>query len=138
MTEQPTARRPVVVTIAVVLTYISGLSSIGLGLLVLLSRYDVTDSAAVWADSLVGAGIILLGLLIIGVASGISRGSRLSRIVLTVYVSLQLLLHVLAIIAADFDWIAGVQMTIGVFILLALWLPATSRFFRESPQIRAA
>ncbi len=44
-----------------------------IGILVLLSRYRV-DAAEVLPVSLLGAGVILFGLLTIAVASGVARG----------------------------------------------------------------
>lgn len=67
------ARRPVIVSVAVAFVYLTGLLSILLGILVLLSRYDQSSSGDILAVSLVGAAIILIGLLIIGIASGVAR-----------------------------------------------------------------
>ena len=64
-----------VVTIAVVLVYLTGVVGALIGVLVLLSRYQV-DRASVLPVSLLGAGIILFALLTFAVASGLSRGSR--------------------------------------------------------------
>jgi|TARA_Y100001947_G_scaffold157159_1_gene166840 hypothetical protein len=129
-------RRPVIVSFAVAFVYLTGLLGILLGILVLLSRYDQTGSGDVLAVSLIGAAIILVGLLIIGIASGVARGSGLSRIVLTVYLAIQVPLHVLAIAAADFDWIAAVQLALELFTLVVLWLPPTNRFFRAAAAAR--
>ncbi|WP_300591572.1 hypothetical protein, partial [Microbacterium sp.] len=106
------ARRPVIVSVAVAFVYLTGLLSILLGILVLLSRYDQSSSGDVLGVSLIGAAIILIGLLIIGIASGVARGSRLSRITLTVYLAIQVPLHALAIAASDFDWIAVAQLVL--------------------------
>lgn len=136
MTDRPAVpRRPLVVSVAVAFVYVTGLSSILVGVLVLLSRYQV-DAGEVLSVTLIGAAIILLGLLVIGIASGIARGSRLSRLVLTVYLGIQLPLHVLAIATSDWDVVAIVQVLLEAFTLVVLWLPAINRFFQESPQIR--
>lgn len=131
--ETPDAlRRPIVVSVAVAFVYVTGLVSVLLGILVLLSRYDQSSPDDVLTVSLIGAAIILLGLLIIGIASGIARGSGLSRITLTVYLAIQVPLHALAIAAADFDWIAVIQLALEIFTLVVLWLPPTNRFFRAA------
>lgn len=130
------ARRPVIVSLAVAFVYVTGMLSILLGILVLLSRYDQTGSGDILAVSLVGAAIILIGLLIIGIASGVARGSRLSRITLTVYLAIQVPLHGLAIATADFDWIAVAQLVLELFTLVVLWLPPTNRFFRAAADAR--
>ena len=56
-----------------VLVYLSGLASVAIGILILLSRYQV-ERAEVLPVSLLGAGVILFGLLTIAVASGVARG----------------------------------------------------------------
>ena len=122
-------RRPVVVTIAVVFVYISGLTNALLGILVLLSRYSV-DRGSVLMVSLVGAGIILFALLTLAVASGIARGSRLSRILVTIYLGVELPLHVITIVSSDsWDWASTALIVVDLFVLFALWLPPGSRHF---------
>lgn len=129
-------RRPLVVSIAVVFVYITGLLGILVGILVLLTRYEVEGSDNVLAVSLIGAAIILLGLLVIAIASAIARGSRLARVILTVYLAIQIPLQGLAIASAEWDWIAIIQLAASAFTLVVLWLPLTNRFFRDSPQSR--
>lgn len=125
-------RRPVIVTIAVVLVYLSAFANVALGVLVLLSRYDVAE-ADVLRVSLLGAAIILFGLLLIGMASGLARGSRLSRIFATVYLGVLLVLSVLTIATTDgWDWGSMLDVTIEVLILVALWAPPGSRHFARS------
>lgn len=128
----PAPRRrgqPLVVTIAVVLVYVSGLLSTLVGVLVLLSRYQVPDDD-VLAVSLLGAGIILLGLLTIAVASALTRGSRLARLSLSVYLVVQVGLQIVTIITTDdWDWTEIAQIVIEVLVLLAVWAPPGSRHF---------
>jgi hypothetical protein len=59
------ARRPVIVSVAVAFVYLTGLLSILLGILVLLSRYTQSSSGDVLVVSLIGAAIILVGLSLI-------------------------------------------------------------------------
>ena len=123
--------RPVVVTIAVVLVYISAFAAVLLGILVLLSRYEVASSG-VLPVSLLGAGIVLFGLLLVAVASGIARGSRLSRTLATVYLAILILLNAVTIATTDkWDWSAAAQFAVEVLIVLALWLPPGARHFRR-------
>jgi hypothetical protein len=122
-----------VVTIAVAFVYISGLSSALLGTLVLLSRYQA-DKGAVLPVSLLGAGIILFGLLTLAVASGVARGSRLSRLLVTIYLAIQLPLHVITIVSSDsWDWVATAEIVIELYVLFALWAPPGSRHFVAAP-----
>jgi len=129
-TPEAVPRRPVIVTVAVVFAYISALTSTAFGILVLLSRYQVA-AADVLPISLLGAGIILFGLLTLGVASGIARGSRLARTAATVYLVLALALHVWAIFSTDLDPTAIVLIAVDLFVIAALWLPPGVRHFRR-------
>ncbi|WP_307219320.1 hypothetical protein [Microbacterium sp. SORGH_AS_0888] len=128
MTEKH-VRRPLVVTLAVVLVTVSGLLSVGLGILILLSRYRVAESD-VLTVSLVGAGTILFGLLTLAVAGGIRRGSRLSRLLVTLYAVLELVLHVVTIVTSDtWDASSALDILLGLALLVVVWAPPGSRYF---------
>ena len=117
------------VTIAVVLVYVSALANVLLGILVLLSRYQA-DRGAVLGVSLLGAAIILFGLLLIAVASGLARGSHFSRVLATVYLGILLALNIVTISTTDgWDVNGIVQSALAVFVLVVLWAPPGSRFF---------
>lgn len=129
MSEVTAVRRPVVVTVAVVLVAVSGVLSTGLGILVMLARYDVPASD-VLTVSLIGAGVILFGLLTLAIAAGIGRGSRLSRLLLTLYLVAGLALAVVTIVTTDsWDWSAAVQIVVDVLLLGVVWLPPGRRYF---------
>lgn len=128
---QQRVRRPIAVTIAVVLVALTGAYNTALGILVLLSRYDVA-AQDVLAVSLIGAGIILFGLLTLAVASGIARGSRLSRLLVSVYIGIQLTLHVVAIVTSDaWDGLIFVQIALQIALVVVMWTPPGSRYFRS-------
>lgn len=125
--------QPILVRIAVVLVYLSGFTSVAVGILVLLSRYRV-PAAEVLTVSLLGAGIILFGLLSIAVASGVARGRRLARLILTIYLVAQFVLRGITIVSADaWDLTSLAEMALYVFIVIALWAPPGSRYFRADP-----
>lgn len=116
-----------------VLVYLSGLTSVAIGILILLSRYRV-EKAEVLPVSLLGAGVILFGLLTIAVASGVARGRRAARLLLTAYLAVQFILHMITIVSTDtWDWAATVELLLYVFIGIALWTPPGSRYFRAAP-----
>lgn len=126
------AHQPVLVRIAVILVYLSGLASVAIGILVLLSRYHV-ERAEVLPVSLLGAGVILFGLLTIAIASGVARGRRLARLLLTIYLCIQFVLHVVTIATADtWDWTSMAEVVAYAFIGVALWTPPGSRYFRDA------
>ncbi|WP_396658586.1 hypothetical protein [Microbacterium sp.] len=129
MPSTPSRASIVVVTIAIVLVYLSALSSVALGILIMLSRYRVPDDL-VLVVTLVGAATILLGLLMIAVASGLSRGSRFARVLITVYFGLLVVLNVITIVSSD-DWDAFsvVQTIVQALVVAALWVrPGSLRF----------
>ncbi|MCP2636391.1 hypothetical protein K0817_007385 [Microbacterium sp. HD4P20] len=129
MTDAPRTRRPAVVTVAVVLIYIAAIADVALGIFVLLSRYQATGSD-VLVVSLLGAGIILFGLLLIAIASGVARGSRLSRGLATVFLTVLIVLRVVTIISTDtWDVSAIVQSVLAAFALVVLWTPPGARHF---------
>lgn len=133
----PAVARPAVVTIAIVLVYLAALSSVGIGILVLLSRYQVPQEDVLFV-SLLGAGMILLGLLMIALASGLSRGSRFARALLTVYLVIAITLHVTTIVSTDaWDWWAATQAVLDLLILAAIWLPPGARFYTR-PAVAAS
>ena len=118
-----------IVTIAVVLVYVSAFANVALGVLVLLSRYEVAE-ADVLRVSLLGAAVILFGLLLIGMASGLARGSRLSRTFATIYLGVLVVLSVLKIATTDgWDWGSMIDLAVEALILLALWAPPGSHHF---------
>jgi len=127
----------VIVTIAVVLVYLSAFANVALGVLVLLSRYEVAE-ADVLRVSLLGAAIILFGLLLIGMASGLARGSRLSRTFATIYLGVLVVLSVVTIATTDgWDWGSMIDLAIEALILVALWAPPGSHHFTR-PTVDAA
>jgi cation-transporting ATPase E len=120
--------------IVVVLIYVIGLVAAVLGILILLSRYEEEDSGEVVRVSLVGAGIALFGLLLIAAGGGVRRGSRLSRVLATLYLSALILLNVLDIAANDvWGWEAITTVVMSSVIVLALWTPPVARTFRRTP-----
>ena len=124
-------RRPLPVTVAVVLVYVGGLANTALGVLVLLARYQV-DADEVLPVSLVGAATILLGLLTVAGGSSLARGSRLARNLLTAYLSLLVVLQGLALALTELDPTIVVALLAAVAVLAAVWIPPTARrYFRR-------
>lgn len=125
-------------TIAVVLIYVSGLSSAAVGTLLLLSRYQVAPDS-VLPTSLLGAAVILFGLLTIAVGSGVSRGRRLARVFVSIYLGIQLVLHVITVVTTDtWDWTAIAIIVAELFTAFALWAPPGAGYFRAATASEAA
>lgn len=122
-------RRGALLTAAVVLVYLAAFANVGLGILVLLSRYDVAPSD-VLGVSLLGAAIILFGLLMAAIASALARGSALARLLLTGYVGLLVVLQAVTIVTSDaWDIPALVQLLVQIAVVTVLWTPPSSRYF---------
>lgn len=132
MTPPTQVRRPVAVTVAIVLVYIGGLLNTALGVLVLLSRYEVSADL-VLPVSLIGAATILLGLLTVAGGSALSRGSRLARILLTAYLSVLVVLQAVAMALTELDPILTVALIAALAVIAALWIPrAARRYFTRA------
>ncbi|WP_282837337.1 HAD-IC family P-type ATPase [Microbacterium flavum] len=128
-------RRPVPVGIAVVLVYLGGLASALFGLLFLLSRYDVTSTEVV-PVTLIGSGIMLFGMLSVAAASGLGRGSGLSRVFVTTLAAILMALQLWSLVEAhEFSGWSLAQIALHAAVITALWLPAGRGFFR--PVLRA-
>lgn len=85
--------------------------------------------------SLAGSAIALFGLLVVASASGVRRG-RLSRLLLTIYLGLLVVLELLIITSSDsWDWPAIGIGVVAVVMIVVLWTPPVARTFgrvRES------
>lgn len=124
--EAPTA---VILTTATVLVYLSGFIATGLGVLELLSRYDADSPEEMLTLSLAGAGTALFGLLVIAVAIGLRRGSGLSRLLVTIYLGVVVVLAALLIPVSDQPWVASIVLAVWLAIVVLLWVPPASRAF---------
>ena len=128
-----TVKRPGGVTFAVVLMYIGGIIQIALGVLTIFLRYapDVAADGTTFAVSLTGAGMILFGLFVVALASGVARGSRVSRLSATVVVALGLVLMLADLIVADDgDWSGvAIQGVVVACVVLPLWTGTGRRYF---------
>ena len=137
-------RPPKRVIVVVVLTYIAGVLDILFGIVLILSRYDdaVRADGDAYEVTLWGAGVILLGLLTIAMASGLTRGRNSARIFVTVLLSISLLLSVVDVVANPADasswWSLGVGGVISALVILALWAGRSAEFFRRSRALPAA
>lgn len=129
-----TPRRPVGVTIAVVLIYVQAVLEIIVGTVLVLARYSVDPaSGEVLVVTLLGSAVILFGLFLVAVASGIARGSRFSRGIVTVLLALSLATKILSVVVGiGQSWWTVVDALIAVAILVVMWTGAGRRYFRDS------
>ncbi|MFE4195581.1 hypothetical protein ACFRJ9_06935 [Paenarthrobacter sp. NPDC056912] len=133
MTKGLSRKRPGVVTFAVVLMYIGGIAQIGLGILTIFLRYtpEAQSGGIALPITLLGAGMILFGLLVIGLASGVARGSDAARRGTTAVMLLSLAFAVVdLIVAADGDWSGVIVQSIAAAaVLVPLWTGPGRRYF---------
>ena len=125
------AGRVLVTVISLILT-VFGLAAAGLGLLVLLDRYDTTSPEEVLVTSLVGAGIALFGLLVVAVAGGLRRGSRFSRWLVTGYLGILAALNLaVTVIDRDWTWSSTGSIVLAVAFIVVLWVRPAAGVFRD-------
>ena len=89
----------------------------------------------VLAVSLVGAATILRGLLTVAGGSSLARGSRLARNLLTAYLTLLVVLQILAVALTELDPTIAVALLAAVVVIAAVWIPPAARryFARTAP-----
>jgi lysylphosphatidylglycerol synthetase-like protein (DUF2156 family) len=133
MTTGESIRRPGLVTFSVVLMYIGGIAQIILGILTIFLRYtpEAQSGGIALPITLLGAGMILFGLLVIGLASGVARGSEAARRGATAVMLLGLAFALVdLIVAADGDWSAVIVQSIAtVAVVVPQWVGRGRRYF---------
>ena len=132
---------PAELIVIVVLTYVAGFLSIGVGIVFILLRYvaDIGQLGGEFGVTLIGAGVILFGLFIIALASALGRGKHYARVLLTVALGVETVLAVLSlIIDAASAWFEIVLIVISVLIVLALWLGRPRSYFAHVSERDAA
>ncbi|MRX43846.1 hypothetical protein [Agromyces kandeliae] len=134
-----TPRPPKRIIAVVVLTYLAGLLDIALGVLLVLARYDaeVQREGEQLPVTLLGAALILIGLLTIAMASGLTRARRSARIFVTVLMALSLTTTTLDIVR-DADAIGStlIGALVPIAVILVLWTGRGARYFREARSAR--
>ena len=137
-------RPPKRVIVVVVLAYISGVFDIVAGVLLFLLRYDdsVRASGDAFPITLWGTGMILIGLLTVAMASGLTRGRNIARIFVTALVALSTVVDIIDVIATPGDggvwWSFGIGAVVTALIILALWAGRSGEFFRRARTLPAA
>jgi hypothetical protein len=127
-------KRPVTVTLVVIVLYALGVAQILLGIVGLFDRYEsgVIGTGLAAATTIVAAGLILFGLFVIALASGVARGSRLSRTIVTVVLALSIALDALTVIGSSRVPVETVvEASVMALAILALWVPPASRYLRR-------
>lgn len=138
----PARRTPKRIIAIVVLVYISGVLDIIGGVLLMLLRYadELQPDADRLVITLTGAGMALIGLLTIAMASGLTRGRPAARVFVSVLVVLSVLVESLDLASSAGGMAEIVSFSVGaavaLLILLALWLGKGAAHFRRSPELQ--
>src|SRR5215207_4372350 len=112
--------RPGGVTLVAALTWISAAINLIAGVFGLFPRSGIDFWYAIL--------LIILGLVIASVASGLLRGSRLSRTLVTIVQVISLISGVFAIINGPL-WSGVFTVLIAVIVLVLLWSRRDNEFF---------
>lgn len=126
------ARGPIELRIVIALGVLSGILQIIFGILVIFARYlsGVIQSHLQEVVTLLGAGLVLIGLLTAAVAWGLTRGDNSARIVVTVLLGLGSAAAVAVIVADGKDLLIGlVPLVLSVAAGVVMWTGRTARFF---------
>jgi hypothetical protein len=116
-------KRPATVTVLVVLVFLGGVAALAAGMLGLFFRGDTS-----WVYPVIA---IVIGLIYLAVASGLSRGSQVARLIVAVVTVLQMINGVWSSVASG-NWGSAVFAVVwGVAILWAAYNAKASAFFRS-------
>lgn len=132
----PRLRPPVAVVVVVALVYLSGILDIVVGIFTILGRYlpgieqNGTDQTIV---TLIGAARILVGLFTCAMASGLFRGRRSARIIVTVALTISFLIAIGDLITNPTDLVAKIgDPALTALIASALWVGGAGRHFARA------
>ncbi|OYX58827.1 MAG: hypothetical protein B7Y93_01160 [Micrococcales bacterium 32-70-13] len=130
-------RRPRGVTIIGVVAYIGGVVDVVGGSMLLV----LATGAALLANPLPGGlvtaiSVIAAGVVVVGVADGLMRGSRLARWFVTVARGVSVVLQFVALTTGGVALIVGiVSLVISVIVLSWLWMPSARAYFARPGNI---
>lgn len=124
-------RRPRGVTVIGVVVYVGGIVDIVSGSMLLVLATGATLLANPLPGGLVTAiTVIFAGTIVVAVADGLMRGSRLARWIVTVVRGVSLITQVVALTAGGIALVVGiVSVLISAIVLSWLWTPSTNAYF---------
>jgi hypothetical protein len=124
------------VTLAVVLIYIAGIADVLLGIAAIFARYlpETEADGLAFPVTLLGAGLIIIGLAIVSLASGVARGSRFARGAITILLLLGLVIDIVDLVIDPDDGPSAVivQAIACLVVALPLWVGPGGRFFARA------
>lgn len=138
MTRVGAPRPPAELVVAIVLSYVVGIGQIVAGIVLVFVRYlPGLDGTQRFTVTLAGALTMLLGLLVVSLASGLGRARRDARVLLTVLMSASIAVGVTALIAALGDvWFLLADLVLTAAVIVVLWTGRVAPFFARSDGAR--
>lgn len=134
-----TARRPrppVAVIVVVILVYLAGVLDVIGGIVTILTRYAPeieADSGDQLVVTLVGAAGILVGLFTCALASGLFRGRRSARLIVTIALGVSFVVAIVDLITDPVNLVVKIgDPVLTALIASALWLGGAGRHFARS------
>ncbi|GAA1446214.1 hypothetical protein [Leifsonia poae] len=130
----PRSRIPVELLLSVIASYVVGIVQILAGIALIFVRYadglTATDRTVV---TIAGSITILIGLLVVALASGLTRSRRDARVLLTVLISISIALGVLVLIAdGEVTAFRLIDLAISAAVIIVLWTGRVARSFARS------
>ncbi|ANJ26065.1 hypothetical protein [Agromyces aureus] len=126
-------RPPPELIVAVVLGYVTGVAQILAGIAVMFGRYlPDTNAAERLVVTVTGACVVLLGLFVITIASGLTRARRDARVLVTALLGVTIALDVVILIASPDLWFVIVDLVLVAAAITVLWTGRTARFFAHT------
>ena len=133
-------RRPIELLVVTALGVISGGVEIVIGVLVIFARYlpSVALLHAREVVTLLGAGLVLVGLLTAAVSWGLTRGDRSARVIVTVLlgigigIGIGIIFNVAAIVADRDDLLVGfLPLVLAAMAATVMWTGRPARYFAQ-------
>jgi hypothetical protein len=136
MSPASTMPRPFSVTLMVILVWINALLT-GIGAIALIVSADnatVLDQFNGDADAARTSGwvLVVVAILLALLAIGLSRGSRLLRMLITIVIVLRLAVDVYLILTTNADAAAIISIVFNFILLWLLWNTKANAFFNQS------
>ncbi|MCD2443088.1 hypothetical protein LQ757_12465 [Agromyces sp. SYSU K20354] len=133
----PPRRRLPELIVAVVLGYLTGIVQILAGIALMFARYLPDTTATERAVfTIVGACTVLLGLFVITIAAGLTRGRRDARVLVTVLLGISIVFDVVTLVSSPDTWSVIVNVVLKAAVVTVLWTGRTARSFARSDGAR--
>ncbi len=130
-----TRRRPAELILIVVLIYASAIASIVLGVVMILARYILPDgdASARAVVTVAGAFVVLIGFMLVSLASGIARGDRNARVLATVLLGISATVSLVSLAVDPEDlWTQIIGVVVDAGVIVVLWTGRVRRFFART------